>query len=277
MTLNSFPSLPLASWRATRDTLAGYSKVAGKIRRALTPPQKHWWHASLHVSAAGLTTTPVWSGSQMFEVVLDLAAHQARILTSAGRSRFVPMTGQSPAAFCQQLDTALAALGLAVEFDRSVCAAETAGTYDPAAAARYWQALVQIDAVFKRFRHSFREESSPVQLWPHHFDLALLWLSGRLVPGQDPSDPEYADEQMNFGFSTGDEGIAEPYFYVTAYPTPAQWTEQPLPDGAHWRTTGWTGAILPYAALTEASDSQALLLEFLHTAHRAGARLMSAS
>lgn len=35
MTINSFPPLSLDSWRATRDTLAGYSKVVGKIRRAL--------------------------------------------------------------------------------------------------------------------------------------------------------------------------------------------------------------------------------------------------
>jgi hypothetical protein len=113
-----------------------------------------------------------------------------------------------------------------------------------------------------------------VQLWPHHFDLALLWLSGRRVPGQDPNDPEYADEQMNFGFSAGDEGIAEPYFYATAYPTPAQWTEQPLPEGARWHTAGWTGAILPYVALTEASDPQVLLLDFLRTAHWGGAQFM---
>lgn len=29
------------------------------------------------------------------------------------------------------------------------------------------------------------------------------WFSGRLVPGQDPANAEFADEQMNFGFSTG--------------------------------------------------------------------------
>lgn len=86
MTHNTFPPLPLSSWRATRDTLAGYSQVVGKIRRALTPPQKHWWHASLHVSAAGLTTTPVWSGSQMFEVVLD---HTGARWHTAGWTRAV--------------------------------------------------------------------------------------------------------------------------------------------------------------------------------------------
>jgi hypothetical protein len=264
----------LDSWRATRDTLAGYSKVIGKIRRALTPPQKHWWHASLHVTAVGLTTTPVWTPDGMFEVVLDLAGHHARITTSDGQQRAVPMAGQSSADFCGQLQGALADLGLSCDFDRSVCAETAAGAYDPAAVARYWQALSRVDAILKRFRHGFRAESSPVQLWPHHFDLAVLWLSGRLVPGQDPDDPDYADEQMNFGFSTGDEGIPEPYFYATAYPTPAGFTEQALPDGATWYAAGWTGAVLAYAFVTRAGDPQARLLEFLAAAHEAGARFM---
>ena len=79
---------------------------------------------------------------------------------------------------------------------------------------------------------------------------------------------------MNFGFVTGDEGIAEPYFYATAYSTPTEFTSQALPEGAYWHTAGWTGAILPYAALTQADDPQALLLDFLRMAHQAGARFM---
>jgi hypothetical protein len=44
---------------------------------------------------------------------------------------------------------------------------------------RYWQALAQIDILLKQFRGELREETSPVQLWPHHFDLSLVWFSGR--------------------------------------------------------------------------------------------------
>ena len=65
----------------------------------------------------------------------------------------------------------------------------------------------------------------------------------------DLQDEEASDENMNFGFIPGDEGIPEPYFYATASPPPAGITEAPLPAGAHWHTEGWTGAVLPYAAL----------------------------
>ena len=54
-----FPAMPLAEWQPTRDTLQLYSKVLGKIRRALTPPQRHWWHISLRAAPNGLTTTAI--------------------------------------------------------------------------------------------------------------------------------------------------------------------------------------------------------------------------
>jgi|SRR5581483_1228782 len=108
----------------------------------------------------------------------------------------------------------------------------------------------------------------------HHFDLALLWFSGRKVPGQDPNDAENADEQMNFGFSVGDEGIPEPYFYITAYPLPKNFVGAPLPHGAYWHTDGWNGAVLLYKALVATDAPDARLLDFWRAAQKYGAELM---
>lgn len=268
-----FPTISLDDWRDTRDTLAQYARVVGKIRRAGTPPQKHWWHVSLRVTAVGLTTTPLWSNGRMWEIILNLATHETQITTSNGQQQAIPFTGQSAAVYAAQIKSAMHTFGLPTDFAQEAYS-EAAGVYDPMAVSRFWQALTQIAGVFTTFKHSFRQESSPVQLWPHHFDLALLWLSGRFVPEQNPDDPEYADEQMNFGFVTGDDAIPEPYFYATAYPTPAEFPTQPLPDPAYWYTDGWTGAILPYAALTTSENPQHLLLNFLRTAHHTGASLM---
>jgi hypothetical protein len=113
-----------------------------------------------------------------------------------------------------------------------------------------------------------------VQLWPHHFDLALLWFSGRLVPGQEAADEESADEQMNFGFSTGDEGIANPYFYATAYPWPEGMAEGVLPAGASWNEQGWRGALLMYDVLVEQENPKEYLLSFLRAAQAAGSGRM---
>lgn len=115
------------------------------------------------------------------------------------------------------------------DLDRSACQDTRSLAYDPAAAHQLWQVLSQVDLALKAFRATLRQETSPVQLWPHHFDLAMLWFSGRPVPDQDRDQEKWADEQMNYGFSTGDAGIPEPYFYATAYPSPAGLTEAQLP------------------------------------------------
>ena len=274
MTDFSFPALSLDHWQPTRDTIHTYAQVVGKVRRALAPPRKHWWHISLRVGATALTTTPMPAGNKTADMLLDFRRHQLLIITSENERRSVPLEGQSAAGFCTETLDLLAELGIEPAIERSQFADDTPGVYDETAVSRFWDAFVQIDAILKQFRAGFRRESSPVQLWPHHFDLAVNWFSGRLVPDQDPDDPEYADEQMNFGFVTGDSAIADPYFFATAYPEPDAFTAQPLPADAYWHTEGFSGAILPYAALVGAPQPRQKLLNFLKAAHEAGAQFM---
>lgn len=269
-----FPPLPLVMWQPTRDTVQGYAQVLGKIRGALAPPQKHWWHVSLRIWARGLTTTPLPAGDRVVELSLDVIDHTLRLYSSQGDAARVALRGQSTAVFYDEVTAVLADWGVRPAVDRAAFS-ESVGHYEATAVARFWSALVPIDAIFKEFKAGFRGESSPVQLWPHHFDLALLWLSGRRVPDQNPNDPEYADEQMNFGFVTGDATIPEPYFYATAYPSPAGFTAATLPEGAYWHRGRWEGAILPYVELVRAARPKEMLLTFLQTAQAAGAALMT--
>lgn len=270
-----FQALPLGPWRETRDTIAGYARFLRRIRQYNTPPQKHYWHVSLRATAAGLTTTPIRDESGLiYALEFDYLAHLLHVQTSAGERREVALHGQSVKAFKEETLAALSELGITPAQDAAEFNDNSAGAYDKTAVARFWQSLIEIDSVLKTFRSRFNEETSPVQFWAHHFDLAVLWFSGRKVPGEDPQNPEYADEQMNFGFSTGDEGFADPYFYATAYPLPEGWWGSALPSGAYWQKEGWTGAVLPYEVLVGAEDGRQQLLDFLHSAQSAGARLM---
>jgi hypothetical protein len=277
MAQRRFPPLPLAEWRDTRDTIHHYSQVLGAVRRSLMPPQKHWWHISLRAAAVGLTTTPIPAGGMTFEMLLDLTTHELGISTSEGDWWDMSLRGQSVHQFYRDTLEALRTLGIQIEIDSKKFEDRERRTYDTIAVEDYWQALSQIDILLKQFKGELRQETSPVQLWPHHFDLSLVWFSGRLVPGQDPNDPENADEQMGFGFSTGDEGIREPYFYVTAYPWPEGLEATELPPGAYWNTDGWNGAVLPYAELVGAPDADNKLLGFWRAAHGAGAARMQPS
>jgi hypothetical protein len=274
----TFPTIPLADLQPTRDILQNYAKVLGKIRRALTPPQKHWWHISLRVVPNGLTTTaiPISSADEATcEMILNLQPFpEITMATSHGQTWAMPLTGQSVSEFCDTVLVILTKWGVEVDIDRSPFTDATPATLDPTAAQRYCQALVNIDQVFKQFKAELPGETGPVQLWPHHFDLAMLWFSGRKVPGVDPANEEYADEQMNFGFSTGDEGISNPYFYAIAYPWPEAIVTAPLPSGAIWHTQGWKGALLMYDSLVESDKPAEKLLAYLRAVYQAGSTLM---
>ncbi len=273
-----FPPLPLQEWESTRNTLQRWVKVMSVIRGAFSPKEKHWWQDSLRVSVNGIETPPVpapeGSAAHTFAIHLNLAATRVEVHSSTGARRTLKMQAASAAAFFKKIQTGLKQCDVELSLDHEALHDETVGELNPEQVRRYWQALCQVDLLFKRFKAGLREESGPVRFWSDHFDLALLWFSGRRVPGQDPDDPEYADEQMNFGFSTGDEVIPEPYFYITAYPLPDALPALQLPPPARWQTKGWQGAVLPYAALVGASDPERTLLDFLQTVHAEARRLM---
>jgi hypothetical protein len=46
-----WPALPLAAWNETRATPHLWTQVAGKVRLAFAPPENHWWHVPLYVTA----------------------------------------------------------------------------------------------------------------------------------------------------------------------------------------------------------------------------------
>jgi hypothetical protein len=268
-----FPPLPLASWRTTRDSLHTYVRLAGAIRRALMPPQKHWWHASLRTTACGLATTPLPAGRMTCELLLDFTTHELSVSSSRGHWWDIGLEEQSSHDVYDAVLAALEQIDVRPEFDDTPFCSETPNPYNAIAVEKYWQALSQIDILLKQFRGELREETSPVQLWPHHFDLSLVWFSGRRLPEQD--SPEEADEQMAFGFSTGDDTAEDPYFYVTAYPWREALVETPLAEGARWQQAGWRGALLPYEVVQQQEDPAGFLLSFWRTTQRAGARLIA--
>ena len=204
-----FPQLTLEKWRSTRDALHEFSRVLGAVRRELTPPREHWWHVTLHVSASGLTTTPILAGSRYLELVLNPAAAMVDIVTSQGERVGISIDGMSQQSLALALGSALERFGVQSTIAGMDGWTDTVRAYDLKSASRYWQALIAVDACLREFKGSLRERTSPVQLFPHHFDLSMNWFSGRLVPGIDPADSESSEEQMNFGFVTGDASIAD--------------------------------------------------------------------
>jgi hypothetical protein len=187
----AWPSLRVADWTATRDTLHMCTQIVGKVRLAHAPLVNHWWQATLHVSPRGLTTSAVPYPSGMFDVEFDFVDHMLRIRSSGGGTRSVALRSRPVAEFFVETMGALADLGIETkiqarpnEVEPSIPFAEDDehATYDPAAAHLFWRQLIQADRVLNRFRSHFVGKVSPVHFFWGAMDLACTRFSGRKAP-----------------------------------------------------------------------------------------------
>jgi len=282
-----WPELPYPAWRDTQATLQLWTQIVGKIRLTQTPWLNHSWHVALYVTARGLTTSPIPHGDRSFEIEFDFLAQQLIINVTDGSSRRLTLQPKTVADFYTEVMTALQELNVPVEISEHPCEIpgairftedRTHQAYDAGSARRFWQALVQIDRVFKQFRTGFVGKASPVHFFWGSFDLAVTRFSGRRAPAFTGKVPgldtqvmveAYSHEVSSAGFWPGGGGIDYAAFYSYAYPTPADFKNQPVQHGAFNETLG--EFLLPYDDVRKASNPEALLLEFLQSTYEAAA------
>jgi len=286
---HAWPALPYADWQDTCTTLHLWTQVVGKVRVALAPWLNHSWHVALYVTARGLTTSAMPAGDRALQIDFDFIDQALVLQTSDGGRQSMALQPQSVAEFHAGVLGALDALGVAVTIhgapnevaDPVPFAGDTAArAYDGAAARRFWQALVQIDRVFNRFRTGFIGKCSPVHFFWGSFDLAVTRFSGRTAPahpGGFPAMPDaitreaYSHEVSSAGFWPGGGPLDHAAFYAYAYPTPDGFADAPLaPDGA-WFDAELGEFLLPYDTVRQAADPDAALLAFLQSTYEAAA------
>jgi hypothetical protein len=279
---DAWPALPLAEWQDTYATLHMWLQIAGKIRTRLSPPVNHWWHSTLYVTARGLTTSPIPHGTRTFELTFDFLDQRLLVPVSDGAGASLALRPRSVASFYRELMDTLGSLGLDVAispqpqevpdpipFDQD----ELHSAYDPAAAARFWRVLVQVDRVFKQFRGRFFGKSSPVHFFWGAADLAVTRFSGRPAPPRaDPVQREaYSHEVISAGFWPGQPGVSDAMVYAYAAPEPAGLREAPVEPAAASYDTGLGEFVLPYAEVRAAADPDRFLLGFLQSTYEAAA------
>ena len=91
MNEEAWPPLPLADWKETYHSLHMWTQMVGKLQLALTPRTNHWWNVALHMTARGLTTTPMPVGPDVFTVAFDFVDQVLRIEVSRGDRREIPL------------------------------------------------------------------------------------------------------------------------------------------------------------------------------------------
>jgi hypothetical protein len=286
-----WPELRYENWRDTLATLHMWTQVVGKVRIALTPWLNHGWHVPLYVHPRGLRTSTMHLGPRMLEIDFDFVDHRLAVRVSDGPIRGFALEPMSVAAFYRRLMADLGAAGIEAKINTMPNEVpqpirfpedEVHASYDPAAAHRFWRALMHADRVFQLFRTGFLGKCSPVHFFWGSFDLAVTRFSGRpapLHPGGVPGLPvavareAYSHEVSSAGFWPGNDAYPHAAFYSYAYPTPEGFAKAAVePADAFWSADHgeW---LLPYEAVRSALDPDASLLQFLQTTYRAAADL----
>jgi hypothetical protein len=283
----AWPSLPLAEWQPTRQTLHMWMQIVGKTRLALAPRQNHWWHVPLYVTSRGLTTSPIPYGTRAFEVEFDFIDHELRVETNEGALRTIALRPQAVADFYQEYLEALAGLGLIVklwpvpvEVDHTVPfpADRTHASYEAGQARRFFEMLSHADRIAKQFQGRFLGKSSPVHFFWGAFDLALTRFSGRRAP--EPKADEWwvlreamSHEEFSVGFWPGSGSVAEPAFYAYARPEPPGLASSAVRPAAASYNRELADFILPYEAVRTSASPDDIVLDFYQSAYEAAANL----
>lgn len=264
MTTQAYPGLDAFEIGPTLNAVHAYTQVLGDWLGSSLPRRKHWWQLTVKPSIEGISTGLVQAGID-FELELELGKDRLRGKVQGGEELKEPLGGRPANELAGIVQSFLIDNGMNPELIPASKGRErdtlTTTDYSAETADTLGATLRAVNAAMTTFQTGIPEETSPVQIWPHHFDLAMLWLPGAKVAGQDPEDEEYSDKSMNFGFTFGDGGIPEPYFYITAYPLPDAFPGLSLPEGTKWHTEGFSGAVLPYRSLLETADPADYLVD----------------
>ena len=249
-----FPGLNFESIVPTRDTIHSYAKFIGAIRANMTPEQKDFWHISLHTGTQGFRTTPIPNeDGTTFEISLNLLSHRVHISSSTGDNESIPLNGQPISEFSTEVLSALNNMNINTDIELDKFQDDSEQEYNPDIASEIFRSYSIVDIAFKTFKGNITLETSPVQLWPHHMDIAFTCYThskGNM-------------EQIAFGYLSGDSGIEEPYFYITVYPELEDYSQINLIDDAYWHTEGWQGVVLKYDDLIKTDNPIEMLRDHL--------------
>lgn len=224
--MSSLPKLDYAHLAPTRNYLQEIAKVIGKTQQQFLPADQNAQDKGLLVTSNGLSTQDL-EGQQF---ILDFYKGEVRGFGSKWQLGEV-----EPAQLLKEVRDVTGKPVVTPETGNLTLAYEQRQAVYLAEAFEF--AAQELAILAHKINTGVK---SLVLVYPHHFDVSLAWYTHRLTA--DETD----ERQYTFGFSTGDEDIAQPYFYATAYPEPENYKNIQLEAPAYWQNQGFSGAILNY-------------------------------
>ncbi|MEP6684293.1 MAG: DUF5996 family protein [Parafilimonas sp.] len=289
MVITNWPDIDFNNWKDTLSTVQLWTQIVGKIRLKAMPWLNHSWHVTLYVTAQGLSTGSMPFEDGIFEIGFNFQQHILLITTSNGNEEEMELYPRSVADFYKELFNKLKKAGIdiniypvpneienAIPFEKD----EMHKTYNKEQVQNYWKALVQVHNVFIKFRAGFSGKCSPVHFFWGAFDLAVTRFSGRQAPeysGAVPNIPlrvmqeAYSHEVSSCGFWPGSEAFPNAAFYAYCYPTPKDFSEQPVEPEEAFYSNEMGEFFLLYDVVRKSANPEETLMRFLNTTYEAAA------
>ena len=249
-------------WKETRDTLQKYCRLVGAIRETLSRPLPCSLHTNLLIYKNGFTTSLIpkneQSPDQLFEVIIDLIHKRLRIESNYREPLYIALTGQSLNALCDETCSLLTDIGIKPPLERPSFLEGHRGMFDSKQVKTYWDIASKVNRIMKKMRSELKGEITPVQLRPD--DLNIFFARYNSEAGNNA----YPEEQIEFGFSTGDEFLREAYFYIATFPDTSKVKMFFKKENRIEISGKPQRAVLPYSKLIKDNDSENLVTEFFN-------------
>jgi hypothetical protein len=222
------PQLSTAELRPTCIYLQNLSKTIGRLQQLFILPELHGWQYGLNVNMRGICTQPFTPKNKQESALIDLVTHKLRL-----GGQYWPLELMSNEELQEVIKQWLIENGYKTQMEKPEL--ETGGKYDKIVAHKFAAALWYMERSFSQIKKSLpADQTSPILLYPHHFDLSLTRFIGD------------SRHQISVGFSPGDNDIKQPYIYLTSYPDDESLTNYSLPPNAYWNDRGFRGIVLLY-------------------------------
>lgn len=254
--MQNFPQLDEASFIKTRKQIHSVAIVIGKFREKLVKPITKNDNLFLKVVAQGFCT-PLMNDLNELEIGYSIEKQVVEVANNKGKYASVAIKGISQRELSVELVSVLNTefeVNTVIDsngFDSSKkISLEEQGSKDFLIQfANYAKSLSDF---WKRINTGVKTQ---IYLWPHHFDNAFKWFSGRKIDDKD--------EQMGIGVSNGDETYELPYVYMTLSPPLHKTNTLQISEGAILHDSYWGGMVLPYESVMEKKniDEQKQLID----------------
>jgi len=249
--MQKFPELEESSYKKTRRQIHAVSKVIGRFREALVKPIAKNDNIWLSIVDKGFCTPPM-SMLKELEIGCNLETLVIEAADNTGKYASIGVNGKSQAELAEELGNLLESeFGIKADVPGDIFRTDKVIDIDTRASQEFLVQFLNFSELLRDFWKRiapYDGVKSQVCLWPHHFDNAFKWFSGKKIDDED--------EFMGIGVSNGDEFYELPYVYMTFYPPLRKTNTLVVPDGAYLHDEGWTGLMLPYEALMEKKDEE---------------------